>query len=135
MSKLSQAEELILSRSWNNITQGDNQPILPFWSAMMEAFIEHISHADYGAIDGLKYLSTELHIMSKHLLAMVPKVPEKNQEQLAKNLSLDDLHIKCLQSAIVCELATLFNRLSDTAIMRITELEKGATGGSYDTIN
>ena len=100
--------------------------------ALAEQFIDY--PAEY--LDGLKIIHDELLAINKHLLAMAPKPPSPDPEEVAAELFNDELIDSLLKHCVVNSLGKCVFLFSKTVAMRIHIIESGTVEGvNHGTLN
>ena len=100
--------------------------------ALAEQFIDY--PAEY--LDGLKIIHDELLAINKHLLAMAPKPPSPDPEEVAAELFNDELIDSLLKHCVVNSLVSAFSYFQKTVAMRIHIIESGTVEGvNHGTLN
>lgn len=100
--------------------------------ALAEQFIDY--PAEY--LDGLKTIHDELLAINKYLLAMAPKPPSPDPEEVAAELFNDELIDGLLKHCVVNSLVSAFSYFQETVAMRIHIIESGtAEEGNNGALN
>ncbi|MFU2048223.1 hypothetical protein [Avibacterium gallinarum] len=128
---LDKVEQILFERSVNSSNE-EQGTIFPFLREMIEMNAQILQTTDN--IEGLSCLATELHYLTKHLLKVDPireKTNVTSAEDVANKYTLEEVHHSILKMSILNDLAKMLNQLSDSAMLRIMELEQGNQGGIY----
>lgn len=93
--------------------------------ALAEQFIDY--PAEY--LDGLKIIHDELLAINKYLLAMAPKPPSPDPEEVAAELFNDELIDGLLKHCVVNSLVSAFSYFQKIVAERINDIESGVIKG------
>ena len=134
-SKLSAVELNAISISHQNMGKPKDEAFnssFPYTTESILAFIDY--PAEY--LDGLKIIHDELLAINKHLLAMAPKPPSPDPEEVAAELFNDELIDGLLKHCVVNSLVSAFSYFQEVVNMRIHTIEKSAVEGvNHGTLN
>ena len=138
-SKLSAVELKALSIAYQNMGKSKDEAFnssFPYTTesilALAEQFIDY--PAEY--LGGLKIIHDELLAINKHLLAMAPKLPSPDPEEVAAELFNDELIDGLLKHCVVNSLVSAFSYFQKTVAMRIHIIESGTVEGvNHGTLN
>lgn len=128
---LDKVEQVLLERSVNKSNE-EQGIIFPFLREIVEMNAQILQTTDN--IEGLSCLATELHYLTKHLLKADPireKIDVTHAEDIVSKYTLEEVHHSILKMAIINDLAKMLNQLSDSAMLRVLELEQGSQGDGY----
>ena len=138
-SKLSAVEFKALSIAYKNMGKSKDEAFessFPYLTeailALAEQFIDY--PAEY--LGGLKIIHDELLAINKHLLAMAPKPPSPDPEEVVAELFNDQLIDGLLKHCVVNSLVSAFSYFQKTVAMRIDTIEKSTVEGvNHGTLN
>ena len=108
----------------------------PYITEGILVLAEQLSNYPAEYIDGLKIIHDELLAINKHLLAMAPKPPSPDPEEVAAELFNDELIDGLLKHCVVNSLVSAFSYFQKTVAMRIHIIESGTVEGvNHGTLN
>ncbi len=128
-SKLSAVELNAISISYQNMGKRKDEAFnssFPYTTEAIQALAEQFMDYPAEYLGGLKIVHDELLAINKHLLAMAPKPPSPNPEDVAAELSNDELIDGLLKHCVVNSLVSAFSYFQEVVNMRIHTIEKGA---------
>lgn len=131
-SKLSAVELNVISTSYQNMGKRKDESFnsaFPYTTEAIQALAEQFNDYPAEHIDGLKIIHDELLAINKHLLAMAPKPPSPDPEEVAAELSNDQLIDGLLKNCVVNSLVSAFSYFQEVVNMRIHTIEKSAVEG------
>lgn len=131
-SKLSAVELNAISTSYQNMGKRKDESFnsaFPYTTEAIQALTEQFNDYPAEHIDGLKIIHDELLAINKHLLAMAPKPPSPDPEEVAAELSNDQLIDGLLKHCVVNSLVSAFSYFQEVVNMRIHTIEKSAVEG------
>ena len=131
-SKLSAVELNAISTSYQNMGKRKDESFnsaFPYTTEAIQALAEQFNDYPAEHIDGLKIIHDELLAINKHLLAMAPKPPSPDPEEVAAELSNDQLIDGLLKNCVVNSLVSAFSYFQEIVAMRINMIENGAVEG------
>ena len=131
-SKLSAVELNAISISHQNMGKPKDEAFnssFPYTTEVILALAEQFNDYPAEHIDGLKIIHDELLAINKHLLAMAPKPPSPNPEEVAAELFNDELIDGLLKHCVVNSLVSAFSYFQEVVNMRIHTIEKSAVEG------
>lgn len=131
-SKLSAVELNAISTSYQNMGKRKDESFnsaFPYTTEAIQALAEQFNDYPAEHIDGLKIIHDELLAINKHLLAMAPKPPSPDPEEVAAELSNDQLIDGLLKNCVVNSLVSAFSYFQEVVNMRIHTIEKSAVEG------
>ena len=131
-SKLSAVELNAISTSHQNMGKPKDEAFnssFPYTTEAILALAEQFNDYPAEHIDGLKIIHDELLAINKHLLAMAPKPPSPDPEEVAAELSNDQLIDSLLKHCVVNSLVSAFSYFQEVVNMRIHTIEKSAVEG------
>ncbi|MDU7786192.1 MAG: hypothetical protein E7J79_07915 [Aggregatibacter aphrophilus] len=131
-SKLSAVELNAISTSYQNMVKRKDESFnstFPYTTEAIQALAEQFNDYPAEHIDGLKIIHDELLAINKHLLAMAPKPPSPDPEEVAAELFNDELIDSLLKHCVVNSLVSAFSYFQEVVNMRIHTIEKSAVEG------
>ena len=131
-SKLNAIELNAISISHQNMGKPKDEAFnssFPYTTEAILALAEQFNDYPAEHIDGLKIIHDELLAINKHLLAMAPKPPSPDPEEVAAELSNDQLIDSLLKHCVVNSLVSAFSYFQEVVNMRIHTIEKSAVEG------
>ena len=131
-SKLSAVELNAISTSYQNMGKRKDESFnsaFPYTTEAIQALAEQFNDYPAEQIDGLKIIHDELLAINKHLLAMAPKPPSPDPEEVAAELFNDELIDGLLKHCVVNSLVSAFSYFQEVVNMRIHTIEKSAVEG------
>ena len=138
-SKLSAVELNAISTSYQNMGKRKDESFnsaFPYTTEAIQALAEQFNDYPAEHIDGLKIIHDELLAINKHLLAMAPKPPSPDPEEVAAELFNDELIDGLLKHCVVNSLVSAFSYFQKTVAMRIHIIESGTVEGvNHGTLN
>ncbi|RDE98243.1 hypothetical protein DPW03_03075 [Aggregatibacter aphrophilus] len=138
-SKLSAVELNAISTSYQNMGKRKDESFnsaFPYTTEAIQALAEQFNDYPAEHIDGLKIIHDELLAINKHLLAMAPKPPSPDPEEVAAELFNDELIDSLLKHCVVNSLVSAFSYFQKTVAMRIHIIESGTVEGvNHGTLN
>ncbi|WP_032093372.1 hypothetical protein [Necropsobacter rosorum] len=127
-SKLNPIELKAISIAYQNMEREQEipfDPSYPYFCAALEELGATLETFPLVSLGGLKILHDELLTINKHLLEMSPKLPSLNPEEIAGNLTNDEVIDGLLKIGIITSLVNTFSYIQKLISMRIAMLEKG----------
>ena len=138
-SKLSAVELNAISTSYQNMGKRKDESFnsaFPYTTEAIQALAEQFNDYPAEHIDGLKIIHDELLAINKHLLAMAPKPPSPDPEEVAAELFNDELIDGLLKHCVVNSLVSTFSYFQKIVAMRIHIIESGTVEGvNHGTLN
>ena len=131
-SKLNAVELNAISITHQNMGKRKDESFnsaFPYTTEAIQALAEQFNDYPAEHIDGLKIIHDELLAINKHLLAMAPKPPSPDPEEVAAELFNDELIDGLLKHCVVNSLVSAFSYFQEVVNMRIHTIEKSAVEG------
>lgn len=131
-SKLNAVELNAISISYQNMGKRKDESFnsaFPYTTESILALAEQFNDYPAEYLDGLKIVHDELLAINKHLLAMAPKPPSPDPEEVAAELFNDELIDSLLKYCVVNSLVSTFSYFQKTVAMRIHIIESGTVEG------
>ena len=138
-SKLNAVELNAISISHQNMGKPKDEAFnsaFPYTTEAIQVLAEQFNDYPAEHIDGLKIIHDELLAINKHLLAMAPKPPSPDPEEVAAELFNDELIDGLLKHCVVNSLVSTFSYFQEIVAMRIHIIESGTVeGGNHGPLN
>ena len=138
-SKLNAIELNAISISHQNMGKPKDEDFnssFPYITEGILVLAEQLSNYLAEYIDALKINHDELLAINKQLLAIAPKPPSPDPEEVAAELLNDELIDGLLKHCVVNSLVSAFSYFQKTVAMRIHIIESGTVEGvNHGTLN